>query len=220
VIAVTPTRGDRGQLLEQCKKYVERQTHKVQEHIIIDYPPTGKQKDITPRFRDGINQAISKGADIIVFMEDDDWYHPNYIKQMLAGWNSVGRPACFGIGFTYYYHIGTRAWTTMRHPQRASAFCTMLTATAINNFKWPSDSDPFLDVHLWKKIPGGRTIMPQPLIALGIKHGIGLSGGMGHNKKWRAYTNTDLSMSWLRGVVGEEDFKFYQQLANEVRNRL
>ena len=39
IAAVTPTRGDRGRLLEQCKLYVGRQSLPFTSHIIVDNPP-------------------------------------------------------------------------------------------------------------------------------------------------------------------------------------
>ena len=217
IIAVTPTRGDRPRLLDQCKYYIGRQTYPIYKHLIIDHPPKDNEKDITLRFREGITQAFSEGADLVIIAEDDDWYHPDYVGQMVNGWESAGNPSTFGISYTYYYHLGISSFMFMKHPERASAFSTMVTKDVLR-MKWPADKDPFFDIVLWKQFKG-KTMMPDKILSLGIKgYAVGaLFGGMGHNSTWQAYRDKDADMSWLHNVVGE-DFEFYRKLGYEIRN--
>jgi hypothetical protein len=130
---------------------------------------------------------------------------------MVAGWVAAGRPDCFGVDYTYYYHVGIRAWLHMRHPGRASAFSTLLAPGCLDRLEWPSDDNPFLDIEIWKQLRG-PTFAPAEPVSIGIKHGIGLSGGQGHRRDWRAYNQRDPSMEWLRLRVGD-DFDFYKKLS-------
>jgi hypothetical protein len=216
ITAVTPTRGDRPHLLEQCKFYMQRQSMPLHDHIIIDHAPANEQKDITKRFREGIVKAFADGADLVALIEDDDWYHQDYISNLIAGWKSLDEPVLFGIGYTHYYHVGINARMYMKHQERASAFCTLISRKAMPLIKWPADNDPFFDIVLWKHARG-KTTMPTVIWALGIKHGIGLSGGMGHKASWLTYKDKDPNMVWLESVVGS-DIEFYKQLHGQVRN--
>lgn len=217
IAAVTPTRGDRGRLLEQRKLYVGRQSLPFTSHIIVDNPPLDQRKDITKRFREGITKAFAQGAELVFLIEDDDWYHPDYVRDMVHGWERAGKPKCFGVGYSYYYHLGTRAWLQMKHPERASAFSTMVTRDVLS-MSWPGDHEPFFDIHLWKQLQG-KTFQPASPIAVGVKHGIGMSGGIGHRKEWAMYKFKDSDMSWFRSHTGEDDFLFYKQLSDELINK-
>jgi len=216
--AVTPTRGDRVALLERAKFYLQRQSLPVAHHHIIDFAPTDQHKDITKRFRLGIEQAFASGADVVFLWEDDDWYHRDYVKTLVERWEATGRPPCFGISYTYYYHLGIRAWAMMNHVGRASAFSTMV-GKGVLNMKWPGDADPFFDIHLWRQLRG-KTFAPVETLAVGIKHGIGLTGGIGHKKEWPTYRGgRDADMAWLRSRTGD-DFTFYKDLSDEIRRSL
>ena len=208
--AITPTRGDRPILLEQSKLYLSRQTIKPSMHHIIDFVPTDNQKDITKRFRIGLTNAFNEGADLVFLWEDDDWYHPEYIQQMFEFWINSDKPNCIGIADTYYYHLGLKRWMYMRHPDRASAFCTAVTS-AVLNMKWPDDTYPFFDIELWKQL-NGKTLFTTQQLALGIKgHKEGeLFGGNGHNDKWIAYNKNDSDMLWFKNIV-KDDFLFYKK---------
>jgi hypothetical protein len=74
---------------------------------------------------------------------------------------------------------------------------------------WCDDNDVFLDLHLWKKHKG-ITFTPEKPISLGIKHGIGLCGGSGHNRM--VLTEHDNRMEFLELLVDSESFKFYKKL--------
>ena len=64
---IIPTRGDRPQFIKQCKFLISRQTLQPNEVIWMNYPPEDKRKDITQRYRRGVEQATKKGYDFVVF---------------------------------------------------------------------------------------------------------------------------------------------------------
>lgn len=205
-----PTRGDRTEFLEFAKAQIAKQTLQPDLIEIVNDPPKSAEKDITWRYRIGCDRIFSKGADVVLFMEDDDFYCDDYIKTMVEMWEANGKPNSFGIADTYYYHLGIRKWMRMQHPNRASAFSTMVTKEILN-IKWPDDHYSFVDIDIWKQLRG-RSVLTNKILTLGIKgYGEGaVFGGIGHNEKWVAYKSTDTDLAWLKDKTGDR-FSFYQK---------
>jgi len=210
---IIPTRGDRPEFMAQALKLLERQTLQPSHVEIVTDVPVNQKKDITRRYRLGCERAFAKGMDVVIFIEDDDYYDSDYIRLMMEAWNAAGKPDVFGIGETTYYHLGLRNRNHQKHIDRASAFCTMISKLPT----FPRDEESFTDIHIWKNSTNKKTcLFPKP-IAIGIKHGIGLCGGIGHSKAMSGYRNPDPDLSWLRANVDPESFAFYESISNRVR---
>lgn len=204
-----PTRGNRPQFLQQALKMLERQLLTVDFVEVVDDKPISNEKDITWRYRIGCERLVKKGADIIFFWEDDDYYSNNYLLKMWDGWNENGRPKLFGLNSTIYYHLKLKKWRRFEHPGRASAFCTMVTKDIVD-FKWPNDSEPYMDLFLWKGLTGKAVDLGT--IAVGIKHNVGLCGGNGHSSTGMYKLPDTSRMSWLSSIVDPEGMEFYRSL--------
>ena len=211
-----PHRNDRAQFLSQFKKYMSAQI--MQPHVLHfeDYEPENGDIDVTQRYRRGCEHLfrIAK-CDVVLFMEVDDFYSPQYIATMILEWKKYNRPAIFGIGHTSYYHIFQQCWVNIPHRSRASAMSTLVTR-AILNMRWPKDNNPYLDVEIWSQILG-KTFIPRAPICIGIKHGIGMVGGGAHNGDNAHYNMKDAGGVWLRAIVGESNYKFYESLQKEAQ---
>lgn len=207
-----PTRGDRPEFIAQCKRMIHNQTLQPDHVFFINFPPKGTDKDITYRYRVGYQKAKEMNIDFLVFWEDDDWYHPTYIEHMFNKWQANKRPLLFGLEETYYYHIGIDKCHYDNHPRRASAFSTCIGVKS-GNLTWPLDNYAFTDLHLWKAHSSSaiseKNETDKP-IAIGIKHGIGVTGGAGHNPRFK--WNTDKGIDWLRSCIDEDSFNFYQSI--------
>lgn len=204
-----PTRGNRPQFLQQSMRMLERQILNVDFVEVVDDKPRSTEKDITWRYRIGCERLVKKGADIIFFWEDDDYYSNNYLLKMWDGWNENGRPEIFGLNTTIYYHLGLKKWRRFEHPGRASAFTTMVTKDIVN-FKWPKDSEPYTDLFLWRGLTGKAVDLGT--IAVGIKHNIGLCGGNGHSSTSMYKLPDTKKMTWLSQFVDSESMEFYRSL--------
>lgn len=210
---IIPDRGDRPLFLEHCKYLLSKQT--VQPDIIewVTYPPESEAKDISQRYRRGYDLLRNKGLDAILFMESDDYYAPSYIETMLKAWESAGKPELFGLMWTEYYHIKHFEHFTMRHEQRSSAMSTLIKPDLFVN--WPPDSEPYCDSWLWmgpEPRLKGQLFDPQEHICLGIKHGIGLTGGNMHVDRlahYQKHGQKDLNKEFLKSVVDKKSFEFY-----------
>lgn len=209
---VIPTRGDRLKFIEQCKKLIKRQTLQPKEIIWVDYTSLSPQKDITQRYRKGIEEATKKGYDFVVFWEDDDWYHPNYLSWLIGEWAKRNKPTFFGVGETHYYHLVAGKSHHMKHLGRTSAFCTLVKLPW--KIAWPADNYAFLDMHISKHSQVVTIDFPKDCIyAIGIKHGSGLTGGGGHNINF-PYNNQN-AKQWFYSQIGS-DRNFYDNILTDL----
>jgi hypothetical protein len=216
IALIIPTRGDRPDFIRQCKKMIHRQTVPPDDIIFIDFKGKEGIKDITQRYRLGIKKAVERGNDVAFFWEDDDWYHPRYIEWMIGEWIRHGMPDLFGIAETYYYHIKVESLWKTQHPGRASAFSTLVN---LNDHRgnirtWCDDTDPFTDMWIWREWKNRKVAIPFPkgeIYAIGVKHGIGLTGGSGHSHANLRWTQQKAE-GWFNTNILPEDIVFYQKI--------
>lgn len=213
-----PDRGDRPDFLAQALNYISRQT--LQPHLMLlkNEAPISDAIDITYRYRTGCEELFAKGCEVVFFWENDDWYAPNYIEKMVQAWQKAGKPPIFGIGNTIYYHLQTGQYVKLNHPRRSSAMNIMVT-NAVLKAHWGDDSYAYTDWQLWCQYRStGKTALFNPLISLGIKHGVGLCGGGGHTENFAHYNQTDDNDKLLREIVGN-DYEFYIQMRNKLTTK-
>jgi hypothetical protein len=209
IAVVTPHHDPaRKHLLDRLRFYMSRQTMQPDLWLIID-EPTKIKPDLTYRVRVGCQRAIEAGATCILIMEDDDWYDPKYIEFMVNAWKQNGKPKIFGIGFTLYCHIFAQKQWFSPHSGRASLMSTLLTPNGLKDYEWCPDTEIWLDMHLWSSIKG-KTVEPNKFYSVGIKHGIGLCGGVGHNRSFGKYVN-DPNHAELRKHI-KDDVAWYKTL--------
>ncbi len=209
---ITPTRGDRPEFLQQCRKLISKQTLQPTDIIFMDYKPESKKRDLTQRYRRGIEEATRRGCECAVFWEDDDYYHPLYLNWLINEWKKANKPVYFGVGETYYYHLGAKARLRMKHPNRTSAFCTLVKLPFRGD--WPADHDPYLDMHL-HKTGNVKTVEFRDIYAIGIKHGIGMIGGGGHSPRFKWDMMGDKAYSWFKKHCVDE-MEFYDMMAKKI----
>jgi hypothetical protein len=178
--------------------------------IVDDPKPEGLDKDITWRYRIGLERLKNKGAKVVFFIEDDDWYAPNYIEYLLQRYKEAGEPEIFGLNQSIYYHIMVNKFWISNHPGRASAMSTLVRVDAMDTYQWGADNDPWFDIAVWKQLNGKAIDMPHKPIAVGIKHGFGVHGGVGHKAGFHHYKANDPKREYLKGIVGE-DINFYDK---------
>lgn len=209
IAVITPHQDPKRKIfLNQLEKYISRQTIQPDNWIIVD-DKTGLQKDITLRIKIGIDRAFESGCSIVLIMEDDDYYSTEYIETMLSNWNKLKKPDLLGIGYTYYYHIKIKKFHKLEHSGRASLMATLIHLPAMYRFKFPEDSFSFIDINLWRQLKG-KTFNPIKPICVGIKHGIGNTGGIGHKTDWALYKD-DSDWKIFDSLLGS-DSDFYKNI--------
>lgn len=209
-----PDKGDRPLFLDRCKIMLSRQTMQPDVVKIVDKVPSPIAGiDIAYRYYVGFIELFRAGCDVVLAMENDDYYHPLYIETMIEAWGKAGRPHLFGIEESIYYNIVSRRFEVFSHKGRASMMSTMVTKEAVERHRF-NFADQYLDYRMWRsgRIRKKATFLPKKFIAIGIKHGFGLVGGAGHNGDWTRYTHDDLNFKQLQRMAGQ-DAAFYRIMA-------
>lgn len=218
---IIPDRGDRPRFLANCFRMLNAQTVQPTLVELVDFVASDNECDITKRYRIGYDKLRNKALDIILFWENDDWYSPTYIETMINKWIEFGKPDLFGTTYTIYYHIKEFGYFPMNHHQRCSAMSTLIKPDL--NFEWCPDNEPFTDSHLWNLTTITKKLFtPVKPVSMGIKHGVGLTGGEMHvNRLYRFTTNTgtkDIDKKFLKETLDEKSFEFYANYFYSINN--
>lgn len=201
---IIPHRNNRPHFLKNCFRMLDAQTVKPDIIELVNDSPRDAECDITWRYHTGYDRLRNKNLDVIFLIEDDDWYSPTYIETMLHQWISHGTPDIFGTDYTIYYHIYLKKFFRFDHDGRSSAMSTIIKPDL--DFPWCDDNEPYTDLHLWKTLKG-IAFKPEWHICMGIKHGIGKSGGQNHLTRLHRYKH-DLE---IRNIMDHESFVFYDK---------
>lgn len=223
VAVLIPDRNDRPEFLKNCLRMVEAQSLQPVHVELVNDVAVSERCDITWRYRIGYDRLRGKNFDVIALMENDDWYHPDYLKTMAEKWVAFGKPDILGTGYTIYYHLRLRAWFVMEHYRRASAMNTFIKPDL--NFEWCADHEAYTDLHLWKLAKGnihapavlrGVVFKPERHIAIGMKHGSGLCGGLNHTDRLGRFKFVDSDLSFLREHLDARSFEFYTSVVSSI----
>lgn len=245
VAVIVPDRNDRPEFLQNCIRMIKAQTRQPDILEIINYKPLTDAVDITQRYRTGYQMVSNQGADVVLFMENDDYYHPEYIEYMVRQWHLYGQPELLGHQYTIYYHLGLRKMCVFHHIHRSSAMNTLIKAGL--SFDWGQDHNPYTDSHIWLNVSKLHkwkkvTTVPPQLLCIGIKHGVGKTGGEFHSTGlerftrtndikpdhliknsmgevyglYNRYRNNDSKLDYLRLNMDAASYAFYSKLCEEL----
>lgn len=208
VAVLIPDRGDRKEFMDNCLRQLANQTLKPVRTQIMGAPPTSSACDITKRYRKGYEALSNSDIDLILFMENDDWYSTDYVETMVKYWRSAGRPQLFGINYRIFYNLRTSSWyKAQSHAQSIGATTAIVPRL---NIDWPADDYPNTDTHLWKY--GGlesKLFCPPKHLHIGMKHGIGKCGTPSHTQRLHQFTETS---SILKETLDKESLNFFLQM--------
>lgn len=203
-------RGDRPEFTEQFHRLLSRQTRQPEAVEIVDYPPKDDKVDLTERFRIGY-EALSTKVDIIAIMEIDDFYPDIYLRSAENFWEQYAGPDTQLLGWdeTIYYHLIPRKYRIEKTPGRSSLMSTIIKAD--QKINWPPGNTLFLDIHLWRHLKG---VTVSGWLAIGVKHGIGKCGGIGHKQSFfNNGSKDDLDMEFFYSFT---DDIFYRALSEKL----
>lgn len=225
VTCVTPT-GDRPEAFELCRKWMFGQRTKFDQWLVIDdgkvplpehlrvgleyfrrEPTSGERFTLTANMKAAL--PYIKG-DIILIIEDDDWYGPDYITTMskyLSQYDLVGELAA------RYYHLPTMKCRRIGNNTHASFCQTGFTKKILPVLKTCLEGDSYIDVRLWAAVKDRKYLIADTNDSLKLHCAIkGLKGrkgiGTGHNQNAGFYF-LDIGLAYLIKWVGEENAKIY-----------
>jgi glycosyltransferase involved in cell wall biosynthesis len=225
---IVPT-GDRAILLRRCLAQLERQTFRDFDVVVVD---GGKRPSLThidhyaldlrylrveigTTVGDRRNIAVENAkGDFIAHFDDDDFYHRDYLAELVAWWRT-NQPIELG-GMSQFYHYDVfrkRGWRTglwdTGHPYGAT-FCyrksTWRELGGFESFQRGEDQEFYLAVER----AGGRTFaLQRPDLYVYMRHGKNVSGPIEpvYHAQWTLAT---------RAVMGDE-IRFYDDLAELVQ---
>jgi hypothetical protein len=185
---------DRPKFLAWCKKRISEQTLKPSVSIFEEGEGT-----IAEKYIKGITRCINWGCELIILIEDDDYYPKDYIETLHRAWVLHKKPLLIGAKETIYYNIFTQRYSvfTQKH---SSAFSTGLSKDALFRL-----NKNYYDVELWKANGGVQV----PIFPVGIKHGFGRCGGKGHEMNLE---NADKDMNFFKSMVDKEYYEWILEL--------
>lgn len=216
---ITPTR-NRARAFALCEQYISRQTFKQFDWLVCNDGTEAYiyncnqiviQRDTTKDTRHSLlhNYATLVACcfdyDTIVPIEDDDWYCPTYVEQMVALLKDC---PLAGFAPAVYWNVQHRRWWNLKNSNHCS-----LAATGFTSELWPTmrlacDRDSvYLDMFLWQHWRG--TLRQRSIIVsndpprhVGIK---GVAGERNASQGGRAKLGAgDPHGSVLREWIGED----------------
>lgn len=208
--AIIPDRGDRPELTQFCFQQIDRMKVKPEKIFHINHRPETERFDLIPRVMKGVAQAKSEGFDWCFIIENDDYYPANYFERFIPFMDDHD---FMGEETTIYYSLIQKAYKVLNHDYRSSLFCTAFRISALNLFKPPAVTSPFLDIDLWKYARFKRRMFIKTG-AIGMKHNTGLCGGKGHVMHM---PHADKDLLWLREHTDEMGFQFYKGMVQKLK---
>lgn len=233
ITLITPT-GMRLESLQRCASFVHRFTgpYQIQWIIVDDGPkPSFVECDrriqlcyIRPEHRWVGNHTLAKNlveavpfvtSDLIFFIEDDDWYAPDYLEFMVDEFQ-LGKKI-IGEFPSFYYYVPRRLWKNCDNRMHASLCQTAIHADLLPLLKRichnNNNGQGFVDIGLWNSVPSTERVLIHGTHphCIGIKGMPGRSGiGMGHRPDSLAsdWVRDEMDLSQLQKWIGDDVFLY------------
>lgn len=218
--------GNRSVAFDLCKLWMRRQTRQPDQWIVVDdgddgltRPPEGCDYIKRPHGTDGHNSlaqnilaAIPKiKGDIILFIEDDDYYRSDYIEMMAYNMEENNH-TIFGQSHAIYYNIQHKWWIQHLNNRHASLCQTGIKSFVLQNLEYICKQSPkFIDLDLWRMLDG--ELLTSPLIhCVGMKGLPGRRGiGMGHGD-FPPDGHYDLGYTKFFKLLGVDGLEYFKAL--------
>jgi glycosyltransferase involved in cell wall biosynthesis len=145
----------------------------------------------------GVGALLVKPDDKLVIIEDDDYYHKDWLVTIDRWLNDF---ELAGECEARYYNINTKIYRKFDNQNHASLCSTGMTGKAIEQFKSELKPDiKFIDINLWKNFQGSK-LLKSTNLTVGMKGLPGRAGiGVGHKKHFNGKKdiNGDILAEWL-----------------------
>ena len=226
ITLITPT-GFRPEAFALCVKYMKRQTYKEEIQWLISLDDNANfEKPEMPenwnvelivnykKWRPGFNTqrlsldhslAFIKG-DLIINIEDDDWYSPTYLDTYVA---LLGLADAVGIGNSKYYNLKTSSYKEMQNYAHSSLCQTAFRKELLPVFEQAINSgEKYIDIEFWR-LATNKLILSEFDQCIGIKGLPGRPGiGVGHRPDDTFIP--DYEMEQLTKWIGRKDAEAYK----------
>jgi len=238
ISVITPT-GGRPLAFELCELWMSRQTRQPDEWIVVDdYPiPTKCTMGQTiirrePFWSPNTGVTLVKNlieaikvvtGDIVIVIEDDDWYHPDYIKTIIEKFEQSDEnnqfPHLVGVARAVYYNINNYSYQIYNNIHYASLCQTSFSVKLIPQVQILANffvKEKWFDGYLWKFSKCLKfTFLNKYSLSIGIKGLPGRPGaGEGHDSYLQNKTMPFIDeqpFGMLEKWIGKEDTEIYKQ---------
>lgn len=226
ITCLTPT-GDRTGPFSLARIWMARQTVQPDQWLVIDDGFTPMPMEL----REGLDYIRRKPTsgeghtlvknmkfalphikgDVILIIEDDDWYGDKYIEMMCEHLKSHD---LVGEGCSRYYHVSAMKYVRLQNREHTSLCQTGFNRILLPMFEQALDGDPYIDMRFWlDKARNYGFLFYDTNDALKLHCSLkGLNGrpgiGTGHNRK-ENYYRQDSGYKMLKRWVGEENCQIY-----------
>ena len=160
--------------------------------------------------------------DRVLFIEDDDWYGPDYLKTMHSWLDDA---EIVGESRARYYNVATRRYKVCGNTHHASLCQTGVRADLLREMggHLQRHASTFLDIHAWKTISQGRPrlLRPETTLSTGIKGLPGTTGiGTGHRLSRRHATDSQGTVlsEWTTKEDAQRYFQLFEAANGQVRH--
>lgn len=152
-------------------------------------------------------------GDFIFFIEDDDWYAPDYIARSIPLLEKYG---AVGERHAIYYNLPARSWRRLNNQSYSTLCNTAISREMIPAFLTAMENTPpgkSYDVVFWRAYAArGHLAEKNTGSVIGMKGmpgraGIGVGHRLEHNPE--AWTKDDENLTKLRELVGD-DYNSYR----------
>ena len=238
ITLVTPT-GDRPETFTLTRRWMAAQKERYHQWIVVDdgvtplpdnlregidyirrEPKEGEYHTINENLREALPHIT---GDVVLIIEDDDWYGPGYISFMrktLANVNLAGE------GFARYYLLSDRKYCRGENHSHASLSQTGFVRKLLPVFEKCLDGDPYIDIRFWKAVENKKYLLNDLEDKMKLQCSMkGLQGrkgiGQGHNvTDWSVVQrySDDPYLTQLRHWIGEEAVLAYLGVAGNGNN--
>ena len=143
--------------------------------------------------------AVVKADERLVFIEDDDWYSPNWLAIVDEKLNEAD---LVGERFAFYYNLKYKQCKQLNNGSHSGLCSTAIKGKAIDYLNRICQVDrEFIDLHLWKSPITRRLFTSREVI--GMK-GLPGRGGIGMGHRSHKQFLSDPSGEVLRKMIGDD----------------
>jgi hypothetical protein len=234
ITAVTATH-NRPEAFALCERHVSKQKLQPFQWIVLDdgkypavptmgqdyiYEPSWAGRSSLPNKMAAIVSRNLVRGDMVIFVEDDDYYAPDWFEVCHRGVQSV---QLFGEGRALYYNVRSRWWQRHDNMVHASLCSTACHRSALPALLTVSETcqqigSPWLDTHFWSERSLTRHMIDPMTTANGFRHRVvgikGMPGAEGYSMQHRQkvfHTVDDPDLQNLTQFIGAEEAKLYAE---------
>ena len=164
MITLITCTGDRPHLFRRLECWMARQSIRWTNWIVVDdgvdptictlgqrYIRLAPEREPTVSFannlRAGLEAANHSGSEFVFFIEDDDWYSPNYLASLLI---ALTNHELAGESHSRYYNVAQLGYRHCLNADHASLCATAIRASLIPRImSLIFDTDIYLDLRMW-----------------------------------------------------------------------